>query len=292
MIPAAPPPISARTRLFALLGHPVGHALSPVMHNAAFRALGMDAVYLGFDVEPGRVAEALRGLAALGCAGANVTVPHKEEALRAMARLDASAARAGSVNTVRFTPEGLEGHNTDAPGFLRAAREELGWTPRGERLFVCGAGGAGRAIALFSAHEGAVAITVCDVDLARAERVCAELRAAAPGAVIRALPTGAAEAARTAAAASLVVQATPLGMKPDDPSPLPPEAFRTGQAAFDAVYVRPETPFLRIARAAGARGTNGLGMLLGQGVLGFELWTGRAPPEAVMREALERTVYG
>ncbi|MBP7274778.1 MAG: shikimate dehydrogenase [Kiritimatiellae bacterium] len=285
---ASPP--DSRTRLFGLLGHPVAHSLSPAMHNAAFRALGMDAVYMAWDVAPGRVEAALRGLAALGCGGANVTVPHKEEAFRAMDRLDESARWAGSVNTVVFAPDGLVGHNTDAPGFLRAAREELDWAPAGSRMMVCGAGGAGRAIALFSARGGAGEVILCDTDLARASRVAEELRAAAPAAAVRVLP--AAEAAAAAATCDLIVQATPLGMKESDPSPLPTEAFRPGQAVFDLVYVRPETPFMAAARRAGGRAANGLGMLLGQGALAFELWTGCAPPTHLMRRALERAVYG
>lgn len=284
-------PPDSRTRMFGLLGHPVAHSLSPAMHNAAFRALEMNAVYLAWDVAPGRVETALRGLAALGCGGANITVPHKEEAFRSVDRLDESARLAGSVNTVLFTPDGLAGHNTDAPGFLRAAREELGWEPAGSRVMVCGAGGAGRAIALFSARGGAGEVILCDTDRPRASRVADELRAAAPGTGIRVLGSGA-EAAAAAAACDLVVQATPLGMKDSDPSPLPPDAFRAGQAAFDLVYVRPETPFMASARRAGARVANGLGMLLGQGALAFELWTGCAPPTHRMRRALERAVYG
>ncbi len=282
----------SRTRLFGLLGHPVAHSLSPAMHNTAFRALEMNAAYLAWDVAPGGVAAALRGLAALGCGGANVTVPHKEEALRAVDRLDESARLAGSVNTVVFAPDGLVGHNTDGPGFLRAAREELGWEPSGSSLFVCGAGGAGRAVALFSARGGAAAITLCDADLVRADRVADEVRAAAPQAQVRTCRAGSPETPAIAAACALVVQATPLGMKEQDSSPLPPEAFHAGQAAFDLVYVRPETPFMAAARHAGAHTANGLGMLLGQGVLAFERWTGRTPPTHLMRRALERAVYG
>ena len=282
----------SRTRLFGLLGHPVAHSLSPAMHNTAFRALEMNAVYLAWDVAPGGVATALRGLAALGCGGANVTVPHKEEAFRAVDQLDESARLAGSVNTVVFTPGGLVGHNTDAPGFLRAAREELGWEPAGSSLFVCGAGGAGRAVALFSARGGAAAVTLCDSSIERAERVANEIRSAAPKAQVKVCQAGSADATAAAAACTLVVQATPLGMKEGDPSPLPPEAFRAGQSAFDLVYVRPETPFMAAARQADAQVANGLGMLLGQGVLAFELWTGRTPPTHLMRRALERAVYG
>jgi len=126
----------ARTRLFAVLGYPISHSLSPVMHNAALRELGINAVYLALEVRPDDLATAIRGLAAIGCAGANVTVPLKEIAARCVARLDESARQAGAVNTIGFEPEGPVGYSTDGEGFLRGLREAFGVTPGGRRVFV------------------------------------------------------------------------------------------------------------------------------------------------------------
>ncbi len=279
-----------RTQVFAVLGHPVGHSLSPAMHNAAFRALGRNALYVAFDVAPERWAGVLPALRALGCGGVNVTVPHKEAALRAMDRLDESARLAGAVNTVAFTADGLVGHNTDGWGFLRAAREAFGSGPAGRRLFVLGAGGAGRTVALAAARAGAAAVTVCDADRPRAERVAAEARAAAPQAEISIADPG--DAGAAACGAEWVIQCTPLGLRTEDPLPLPAEAFRAGQCVFDLIYMYPETPVMTAARAAGARAANGLDMLLYQGARAFEIWTGVEPPADIMRAALRKAVYG
>lgn len=279
--------ISGHTKVFAVLGHPVAHTLSPAMHNAAFHALGMDAVYLAFDVQPGRLLGVLESMADMGFGGVNITVPLKEVAAKGLPRLDESAQLMGAVNTVQFTPGGMIGHNTDGEGFLRAVREDLGRSVEGLSVFICGAGGAGRAVALACAGSGARALTLADTDAARPVNVAREVKARFG---VEAKIAGAWD--DDARSADLVVQATPLGMKPGDASPLGPGAFRAGQAAFDLVYMYPETAFMKAARAGGAQAANGLGMLLYQGARAFEIWTGVKPPAAVMREALEKEVHG
>ena len=285
-------PFSGHTRAFALLGHPVGHSLSPTMYNAAFSALGMDAVYLCFDVQPSDVLTVLASMPRMGFGGGNVTVPHKETVFRGLSRLDESARLLGAVNTLRFDTEGIAGFNTDGAGFLDACHEAFGDDAiRGRRVFVLGTGGAGRAVALVAAQAGARALALADADAARAQAVAAEVRSVAPAAELSVVTAGrpSVEAARSA---DLVVQATPVGMKPDDPPPLPPEAFRAGQAVFDLIYMYPETALMKAAAAAGAKTANGLGMLLHQGVRAFEIWEGRRPPVDVMRTALRKAVYG
>jgi shikimate dehydrogenase len=285
--------VSGHTRPFAVLGHPIGHTLSPVLHNAAFAALGMDAVYLAFDVAPERLKTVLPAMADLGFGGANLTVPLKEVAFRELARLHESARLLGAVNTVAFGPDGLlTGHNTDGRGFLQALEEAFGVGVAGRCLFVFGSGGAGRAAAIAAATHGASAIALADVDQPRADRLAGEIRALAPGVsatVVACEPGGCVAAAQ---AADLVVQATPVGMRAEDSAPLPAAAFRPGHLAFDLVYNLPETVFMRTARAAGARAANGLGMLLHQGAAAFSIWTGRPAPVAVMRAALEQALYG
>jgi len=279
------------TGAFAVLGHPVAHSLSPAMHNAALRALGWNALYLAFDVAPERLPEVLPAMAAMGFRGVNITVPLKEVAFRSLVRLDESARLVGSVNTVQFTADGLVGHSTDGYGFLRAFSEAFNAGVRGRSVFLLGAGGAGRALALVCAREGAARVVIADRDRDRAERVRAEAAAANTGAIVE-VSSGPADWPADARAAEIVVQATPIGMKPSDPSPLAGEGFRPGQEAFDLVYQFPDTAFLRAARAAGARAINGLDMLLYQGVRSFRIWTGVEPPVDVMRTALRKAVYG
>ena len=283
--------IAAPTSFF-LLGHPVGHSLSPFMHNAAFKALGLNAHYALLDVAPGDVPRTLADLRAQGCGGANVTIPHKEAAYRFLAakgRLSDVAQLLHSVNTVAFRPDGsLFGDNTDAPGFLDALQEAFRASPKGKRILVLGCGGAGRALALTCAMQGAESILVADVNLAARRRLLLALRQTAPG-----LPVAGVSLDRARAAArdcDLIIQATPVGMHAGDPSLLPAESFRKGQLVFDLIYNPAVTPLLATARAAGARTANGLGMLLHQGARAFRLWTGRKAPVPVMRAALEKAL--
>ena len=284
--------ISGHTRAFAVLGHPISHTLSPVMHNAAFAALGMDAVYLPFDVEPSDLMRVLPAVRDMGFGGVNLTVPLKEIAFRGISDLDESARVLGSVNTVQFAAEGLKGFSTDGVGFVRALEEAFGATPQGLDLFILGCGGAGRAVAIASAQQGARRIVLADVDTPRCGKLAAEIAAIAPQASTETAGPDTQKWDTAALAADIVVQATPIGMKPEDKSVLTTAAFRPGQMAFDLVYNLPQTSFMRSALAAGARVVNGLGMLLHQGAASFTIWTGRPAPVDVMREALSAALYG
>lgn len=283
--------ISGHTQPFAVLGHPIGHTLSPVMHNASFAALGLDAIYLAFDVKPERLMAVLPAMRSMGFGGVNLTIPHKEVAFRGLEKLDDSAKLLGAVNTVQFAEEGLVGHNTDGFGFLRALDEAFGRNTKGDAVFVLGSGGAGRAVALMSAQAGAREVTLADLDRARSERVGEEIQGHFPAVKVHVVATPVEQAA-AARKADLVVQATPVGMKPTDLSLLPPEAFREGQRAFDLIYHVAETVFMKSAQAGGAQASNGLGMLLHQGARAFHIWTGMEPSVPAMRQALEKAVYG
>lgn len=285
--------LSGHTTPYAVLGHPIGHTLSPVMHNASFRSLGLDAIYLAFDVHPDRLLAVLPAMRDMGFKGVNLTVPLKEVAFRGLSDLAPSAARMGAVNTVEFVAGGgLRGHNTDGDGFLAAVTEAFGERVAGKRVFVLGCGGAGRAVALTCAADGAAALVLTDVDAARVARLAGELRAGFPACRLEEVPHDAARWQAACHGADLAVQCTPVGMKPADPPLLAPEAFRAGQLAFDLVYMFPETAFMRAARAAGARAANGLGMLLHQGARAFQIWSGREADVSAMRGALEGDVYG
>ena len=283
--------ISGHTRAFGLLGHPVRHTLSPAMHNAAFEALGMDAVYLAFDVPPERVMVTLEALAGLGCGGINLTVPLKEVAFQGLTDLDDSARLLGAVNTVQFTPGGMRGYNTDGIGFAQAIEEAFGAGIKGWKVFVLGCGGAGRAVALTCARQGARRIALADADLARAQRLAVEISAAAPSITVETSGANPDTWSQVAQASDLVIQATPLGMHAGDQSPLPQESFRRGQMVFDLVYNVPDTDCVRRALAGGARAVNGLGMLLHQGTAALTIWTGKPAPVDVMRKTLEEALY-
>jgi shikimate dehydrogenase len=276
----------------AVLGHPIGHTLSPVMHNASIQVLGLggEYEYSKLDVAPDALMERLARFPSEGYAGVNLTIPLKEVAFQGLEKLDESARILGAVNTVEFTEDGPVGHNTDGYGCLKALEEAFGKTVGGDSVFVLGCGGAGRAVALMTALNGAKSITLADIDAGRVANLAAEIAEKAPDVeVFQCLETE--EQVEKCSAAGLVIQASPVGMKQDDPSLMPPEAFREGQRVFDLIYMYPETTLLSIAKKQGAQVANGLGMLMHQGARAFEIWTGLKPDTAAMRAALEKAVY-
>ncbi len=268
--------VDGTTRTVGIIGWPVTESLSPVVHNTAFIALGMDWVYLPLPVPPGRLPEALEGLEALGFAGANVTMPHKTETAELMAELSEDAARLQAVNTIVATPTGLHGHNTDAPGFERFLERDAGFDPRGEAALIYGAGGAARACALALARGGAGSLAIAVRDPSRAEGVLRTLEGFATHVTVVAFE----EADKVEAA--LVVNATPLGAA-GELLPLPPLDPRT--LVVDLLYRPGVTPMQVAARNGGAAAFGGLGLLLHQAALSFELWTGQSPPMTVMSDA-------
>jgi shikimate dehydrogenase len=274
---------------FALLGHPVSHSLSPAMHEASFRALGLDAAYTAIDVEPAGLPGAVRLLQSRGFLGLNITIPHKEAALALVDRPDGLARDIGAVNTIRFAPDGkTEGFNTDAQGFLDDLRASLGATPEGLDIFLLGCGGAGRALAFACASSGCARLFLANRTLPKAEALARDIRRRFPrGPLAEAVPSGEGQWASAARACRLVLHCTPSGLRPGDPSPLPPSAFRPGQLLYDIVYTSPRTPVIRAALASGATAANGLGMLLRQGAASFKIWTGLDADLPAMLRALD-----
>lgn len=262
------------------------------MHNAAFEAMGLDAIYLALDVHPDNLMVALDGMQAMGFKGVNLTVPLKEVAFRGLAQIDDSARALGAVNTVEFQASGLVGHNTDGTGFLKALKESFNLEPKGGSAFILGTGGAGRAVAITLAMAGVGRLSLTDVSADRVKRLVDELKVVAPGVTVTSVAPERPAQQTASLAADLIVQATPVGMKKDDPPVLPPEAFRVGQKVFDLVYMYPETGIMKSASTAGAKAANGLGMLLHQGMAAFTIWTGKTEPVDVMRSALAARVYG
>ena len=283
--------LSGHTKPYAVLGHPIGHTLSPVMHNSAFQALGMDAVFLAFNVDPARLMNTLPVMADMGFGGVNLTIPLKEVAFKSLTNLDRSALMLGAVNTIDFRSNGMTGHNTDGRGFLIALEQAFGTNVAGLSVFVLGSGGAGRAVAMTCAAEQAARVAVTGKGNERAQQVSAEISQIVSGAVVETVPANRQaweEACRTA---DLIVQATPVGMGRRDDSLLGPSAFHDGQIVIDLIYMYPETAFMKAAREGGAKTANGLGMLLHQGACAFTIWTEQEPPLDVMRKALEQEVY-
>ncbi|HEX9124701.1 MAG TPA: shikimate dehydrogenase [Actinomycetota bacterium] len=268
--------VSGATRLVGVIAWPASHSLSPVIHNAAFAALGLDWVYLPLAVPPGSLAAALQGLVALGFAGANVTMPHKTEAAERISELSEDAALLRAVNTIVVGTAGLEGHNTDAPGFDRFLRRDAGFDPAGHSALLYGAGGAARACALALVRGGLAHLTVAVRDPARAEALGAAIRG--QDTELHIVPFW--EAARIRA--DLLVNATPVGGEgePFEGPPLGPDTL-----VVDLVYRPSVTPLLEAARAAGAPAFGGLGLLLHQAALSFQLWTGQDPSMSVMSAA-------
>jgi shikimate dehydrogenase len=277
----------------SVFGDPVAHSASPPMHNAALAACGLNLRYTRLHIRPDELAEALRLLTPCGFVGTNLTIPHKTAALPLLDHIDPQAAELGAVNTVRVEPDGiLRGFNTDGPGMVRALREEFGAELRGLRVLLLGAGGgAGRALAVQCALEACGRLRLANRTFDKAQALAAELRARFPAdaANIEAVPWEPASLAGAAQETDLVINASALGLKTDDPSPLPAEALSPRVLVFDTVY-RPggaPTPLLQAARQAGATSTGGLSLLLHQGVLSFEHWFNRPAPVEAMRRALE-----
>ncbi|MCU1426429.1 MAG: shikimate dehydrogenase [Actinomycetia bacterium] len=275
--------LSATTRVAAVIGTPIRHSLSPAIYNAAYAALGLDWVFVAFDVAPGNAGAAVEAVRTLGLVGLSVTMPHKADAAAACDDLTPDAAALGAVNTVHLDENGrLLGDSTDGEGFRRALLD-AGHDPAGRRVVVLGAGGAARAVVLTLGRVGG-SVTVA----ARRPAAAQTAAALAPGA--RAVSFDAVE--NEIAAADIVVQATSIGMAGDDRLPFDAACLRPGLVVAELVYHPRETPLLAAARARGADGVDGLGMLVAQAGLQVERWTGSPAPLAVMANAAAEALAG
>jgi shikimate dehydrogenase len=274
--------ISGRTKVLGVLGHPVGHSRSPIMHNEAIKALGLDYVYVPLDAEPDRLKQALDGIRALGIAGVNVTIPHKEAVISFLDEVDDCAREIGSVNTIKNVDGKLIGASTDGPGFMRSL-SELDFSCEGRNTVVIGAGGSGRAITFALAKAGAdVAV------LSRTPEKAVDLAKDVNMPNVRALRTQNSELEAILAEVDLLVNCTPVGMQNGSNGgiPIPLHALQPGALVYDLVYNPPRTKLLVAAEAAGALVVNGVKMLVYQGALSFEMWTGIEPPVDVMEDAV------
>ncbi len=277
-----------------VFGDPVAHSLSPQMQNAALRACEINLQYARFYIRPNELRSALRVLRELDFVGANLTVPHKIAGLTQIDVADESASRCGAVNTVRLHDKKLIGANTDAEGFSRAIRSEFSIDLRDLRVMILGAGGGtGHAIVWQCALENCERLVLVNRTPAKAiaiveglRRFFAEARVLDPVARLEAVPWDETAIRAQLADIDLIVNATPLGMNPSDPAPIPARLLAPHHMVFDCVYRPSKTATLRAADEAGARGANGLSMLLHQGALSFSLWFNREAPIEAMRSAI------
>ncbi len=276
-----------------VFGDPVAHSLSPQIQNAALKHCKIDMQYARFQIAPGELREALHLVAELNFVGVNLTVPHKIAALELMDDVDPIAKQTGAVNTIKIENGKVRGFNTDGKGFARAIREEFSVDLRDLRVLLLGAGGAARAIALQCGKENCERLVIANRTFEKAKKLVDELREyfAGPrvlGPVARLQATAWEESAFRFQIGNvdLVVNATPLGLNRGDPSPIPSRVLAPHLMIYDTVYSEKRSPLLAAAVEAGARGANGLSMLLHQGALAFEILFGREAPIDAMRAAL------
>ena len=278
--------ITGKTRLCGLIGDPVEHTMSPAMHNAAYRQMGLDYVYVPFRVRAEELGKAIDGMRTFNIRGLNVTIPHKVAVIPFLDKLDPLAERIDAVNTIINENGVLTGYNTDAHGFLRALLEK-GVEPRGKKALILGAGGASRAISHILADSGVERIII----LNRAEELDWAYELAGNISQLYNMDVKAGELNRESLDSvmeridiSILVNATSVGMTPDaDGTPVDADLLRTGLAVFDVVYNPLRTQLLRDAEAAGAETISGIEMLVWQGVLAFEKCTGQEAPLDLMR---------
>jgi len=279
-------PITGQTKIFGIFGHPIAHTLSPLMHNAAFDAIGLPHRYVPFEVHPDRLKKAVEGILPLGICGLNVTIPHKEAILPFLDQIDEEAKQIGAVNTIEVASGRLIGHNTDGRGFLESLREKNIDLP-GRRVILLGAGGAAKAVAAALAEQPIAEMVIVARTESRAKALADRVAAIKSGLKISVRVDFAAGFSSHPDRPTLLVNTTPLGMQQGDPPSFPPRLLTSYWSVADLIYRPKETPLLAAAKKAGATVIPGLGMLLHQGALAFEIWTKQKAPLSVMRQALE-----
>jgi len=264
-----------------LFGYPVTHSLSPAMHNAAFAHLGMDYCYVTFSVKPDLLREAVTAIRALDLKGVNVTVPHKENVVPFLDEVSEEASFIGAVNTIRNEGGMLTGFNTDGRGFMKSL-SETGIDVSDKKVLLEGAGGAARSIGYYLCKE-ASEVCLYDAVTEKAEQLALHLNTLKGNAC--AIDTATFKSGRFFSGTDIIINATPIGLKHDDPVPIDISLLERSHVVSDLIYK--DTPLLQAASERGCRTMNGLGMLLWQGIFAFEIWTGEMPPIEVMRTALK-----
>lgn len=272
--------ISGKTKVTGLFGYPVEHSLSPAMHNVAFEYLKLDYCYVTFSVRPDMLKDAVQAIRALGLKGVNVTVPHKENVIPFLDEISEEASFIGAVNTIKNDDGKLKGNNTDGRGFMQSL-SEAGIDVGDKKILIVGAGGASRAIGYYLCKE-ASEVHLFDVDDKKANSLKEHLNKLKGN--ISLADAKSVKNKDFFSGIDIIINATPLGLKPDDPTPVNISLINKNHMVCDLIYK--ETPLLREASKIGCKTMDGLGMLLWQGVFAFKIWTGIMPPVEAMRRAL------
>lgn len=278
--------VTGKTGVYGIIGWPVAHSLSPVMQNAALQAAGVDAIYVPFAVEPNGLPAAVSGLRAMNVSGFNVTIPHKISIMPFLDQLSPVAVQAGAVNTVVNQRGRLIGHNTDGDGLVISLADDLGCTVAGSRVVLVGAGGAARGALMALCRAGVRSVVILNRSLVAADSLVASLRDFFPQVLLRAFSLGE-QAEEVVAGSDLIVNATSLGMVGEKIEGLPLALLPGHAKVYDMVYSPSLTPLLRDAGGLGIKAVNGLGMLVAQGELAFNLWHGISAERGIMRGALQ-----
>ena len=279
-------PITGKTRICGVIGDPVEHTMSPAMHNAAFKKLGLDYIYIPFRVKTAELDKAIAGMKALNMRGLNVTIPHKVAVMKLLDRLDPLAEKIGAVNTIVNDDGVFTGYNTDATGFLQPLLEKC-LELSAKSIVILGAGGASRGISSILAEHGA-RLVILNRNLERAEHLARQVFKNT-GKTVTVAELSAVNLKKTIGKVDILVNATSVGMSPNsNETPVPADLLRPELVVYDIVYNPVKTRLLREAEAAGAETIGGLDMLVWQGALAFEKWTGQKAPVVLMKkEALK-----
>ncbi|RJP59951.1 MAG: shikimate dehydrogenase [Deltaproteobacteria bacterium] len=282
--------IDADTKITGILGHPIHHSLSPLMHNTVFKHLGLNYVYLPFDVKPEDLKCAINAIRCMNIVGVNLTIPHKEKVIAHLDRIDTEAELIGAVNTIENIDSELVGFNTDGQGFLESLKNDLGFSPKGKSILIVGAGGAARGILVSLALGGAPKISVTNRTYNRAEKLIEEFSDRFPSVKFSALPLDNNTLKNCLGDTDLLINTTSVGMNGDSLR-LPLSYLPKSAIIYDIVYNPLKTPLLREAEEAGLTAHNGLGMLVFQGALSFKIWTDVDAPVKLMKETLAKRLF-
>lgn len=276
-------------QLYGIFGYPLKHTLSPVMQEAAFRKLNIPAFYLPFEIKRNEISKLLRNKRKIILDGFNVTVPYKELMFKQVDKVSPEAKAVGAVNTVKVKNGKLHGFNTDIYGFSRSLKTDGKFNPKGKKAVVLGAGGAAKSVVYSLVKGGASAVSVGDLVAAKAKSLVQRFTKLRKACGLRTFLPEQDNVKNELADTDLFVNATPVGLKKNDPLLVPKSAFPKKKiVVYDLIYNPETTKLLRTARACGHRTVNGLGMLLYQGAEAFRIWTGKEAPARVMKEALKK----
>ena len=278
--------ITGQTKIVGIIGDPIEHSRSPQIHNAAITALGLDYVYVPFHVQPDNLGAVIEGFKATNVVGINVTIPHKQNVISYLDEISREATLIGAVNTLIFKDGAITGENTDAPGFLRAMQEEGLDVPQGGSAVIIGAGGSARAVVVALALAGVRTICITNRTVSRAIALATDL-SEKTDASIYGIGLDDSKLPDAVGTSQLIVNTASTSMDVSQPLLIDPEWLAPKSIVYDIVYTPPETRLLQAAAEKECHTIGGLGMLVHQGAIAFEKWTGVNPPVEVMRQALQ-----